>query len=163
MKHVVSRFFSRTILADGILEVEGSIPFGSTEKACEELTSLLSFRIQETYWIWMSPMGQLDPVSSGEPPRTSAGPIHSPRLRDLSAEQWKSGAAAWLGWLFDGLDMHLYILVAAPFVAELLAADEKDPAVRFFGSWIQAAFLIGWRSAAASSASWAIGWGAAAP
>ncbi len=42
------------------------------------------------------------------------------RLRELSPGQWKSGVAAWLGWLFDGLDMHLYVLVAAPFVAELL-------------------------------------------
>jgi MFS family permease len=67
------------------------------------------------------------------------------RLRDLSPQQWKSGVAAWLGWLFDGLDMHLYVLVAAPFVAELLGvASEKDPAVGLYSSWIQAAFLIGW-------------------
>src|SRR6516164_3559019 len=67
------------------------------------------------------------------------------RLRDLSAQQWKSGVAAWLGWLFDGLDMHLYVLVATPFVAELLGADDpKSPAVGYYGSWIQAAFLIGW-------------------
>jgi MFS family permease len=67
------------------------------------------------------------------------------RLRDLSAQQWKSGIAAWLGWLFDGLDMHLYVVVAAPFVAELLgAASGRDPLVGFYSSWIQAAFLIGW-------------------
>ena len=67
------------------------------------------------------------------------------RLRDLSPRQWKSGAAAWLGWMFDGLDMHLYVLVAAPFVAELLHAEsQKDPAVKFYSSWIQAAFLFGW-------------------
>jgi MFS family permease len=66
------------------------------------------------------------------------------RLRDLSSHQWKSGAAAWLGWMFDGLDMHLYTLVATPFVAELLRADQKDPAVGYYSSWIQAAFLIGW-------------------
>ena len=67
------------------------------------------------------------------------------RLSDLTAQQWKSGIAAWLGWLFDGLDMHLYVLVAAPFVAELLGvADQKDPAVGYYSSWIQAAFLIGW-------------------
>ena len=66
-------------------------------------------------------------------------------LRELTPEQWKSGAAAWLGWLFDGLDMHLYILVAAPFVAELLSiSDQKDKQVDYYGSWIQAAFLIGW-------------------
>ena len=52
------------------------------------------------------------------------------RLRDLSAAQWKSGVAAWLGWLFDGLDMHLYTLVAAPFVAQLIAAQSTtDPMV----------------------------------
>jgi MFS family permease len=66
-------------------------------------------------------------------------------LRDISSSQWKSGLAAWLGWLFDGLDMHLYTLVAAPFVATLLAvSDANDPRVRWYVSWIQAAFLLGW-------------------
>src|SRR5262245_42639702 len=65
-------------------------------------------------------------------------------LRELSPQQWKSGVAAWLGWLFDGLDMHLYVLVAAPFVAELLSTHEKDPQVGRYSSIIMAAFLIGW-------------------
>ena len=66
-------------------------------------------------------------------------------LRDLSSAQWRSGLAAWLGWLFDGLDMHLYTLVAAPFVMELLSAGSPaDPLVREKSSWIQAAFLTGW-------------------
>lgn len=78
-----------------------------------------------------------------------AAPQHSPadaaRLRDLSPTQWKSGAAAWLGWLFDGLDMHLYTLVAAPFVTELLPLPQKnDSSVGYYSSLIQAAFLIGW-------------------
>ncbi len=69
----------------------------------------------------------------------------SQRLRDLSSAQWKSGIAAWLGWLFDGLDMHLYVLVATPFVAELLHVENpKDPLVGYYSSWIQAAFLVGW-------------------
>lgn len=63
----------------------------------------------------------------------------------ITPEQKKSAAAAWLGWFFDGLDMHLYLLVAAPFVAELLhAASDKDPAVTRTSGWIQAAFLVGW-------------------
>ena len=66
------------------------------------------------------------------------------RLSDLDANQWKSGAAAWLGWMFDGLDMHLYTLVAASFVASLLHTDAKDPAVREHMGYIQAAFLFGW-------------------
>jgi MFS family permease len=76
------------------------------------------------------------------------GGINDPRgqrLGDLTAAQWKSGAAAWLGWLFDGLDMHLYTLVAAPFVATLLElSDPADARVRWYGSWIQASFLLGW-------------------
>src|SRR5438045_5642875 len=76
-----------------------------------------------------------------DPP--ARGEIRS--LRDLSPHQWKSGIAAWLGWLFDGLDMHLYVLVATPFVAELLnTTNLQDPMVGYYGSWIQAAFLIGW-------------------
>jgi MFS family permease len=67
------------------------------------------------------------------------------RVRDLSSQQWKSGIAAWLGWLFDGLDMQLYVLVAGPFVAELLGvADPKGKDVGYYSSLIQAAFLIGW-------------------
>src|SRR5205085_5754541 len=43
------------------------------------------------------------------------------------------------------LDMHLYVLVATPFVAELLGGiDQKDQRVRDCSAWIQAAFLIGW-------------------
>ena len=73
-----------------------------------------------------------------------AGP-EARSFRELSPQQWKSGIAAWLGWMFDGLDMHLYTIVAAPFVAQLLhVADLADPAVKAKSSWIQAAFLVGW-------------------
>ncbi len=63
----------------------------------------------------------------------------------LTSYQWKSGIAAWLGWLFDGLDMHLYTIVAAPFIATLIqASSPTDAMVKEKSSWIQAAFLIGW-------------------
>ncbi len=69
-------------------------------------------------------------------------PVRS--LRELSPQQWRSGAAAWLGWMFDGLDMHLYTLVAAPFVMQLVhAASTSDALVKEKSSWIQAAFLLG--------------------
>ena len=59
--------------------------------------------------------------------------------------QLRSGIAAWLGWMFDGLDMHLYTLVAAPFVALLLGGlATTDSAVGKYASIIQAAFLLGW-------------------
>lgn len=66
------------------------------------------------------------------------------RLRDLSPQQVRSGVAAWLGWMFDGLDMHLYTLVATPFVAELLRLSQSDTAVGRHGAIINAGFLAGW-------------------
>lgn len=73
------------------------------------------------------------------------------RLRDLSKQQVHSGVAAWLGWMFDGLDMHLYTLVAQPYVASLLGfavvgalSDEARHLVDSRSSIIQAAFLVGW-------------------
>lgn len=81
-------------------------------------------------------------------PSESANTVVVPRdvtrLSDLSPQQIKSGLAAWLGWLFDGLDIELYVIVAAPFVAELLHVSQKDPQVGYYSSLIQAAFLIGW-------------------
>jgi len=76
------------------------------------------------------------------PPSHSSQEIH--HLRDLSPQQRRSGLAAWLGWLFDGLDMHLYTLVATAFVAQLLVTGEGDPEVGKKASIIQAAFLVGW-------------------
>jgi MFS family permease len=64
--------------------------------------------------------------------------------RSLSPQQRKSGLAAWLGWLFDGLDMHIYTLVATPFVAALLLLPANHADVGFKSSIIQAAFLVGW-------------------
>ncbi len=66
------------------------------------------------------------------------------KLSELTEHQKKSGFAAWLGWFFDGLDLHLYTLVATVFVAQLLATPEKHPDVARYGSVIQAAFLLGW-------------------
>ncbi len=72
-------------------------------------------------------------------------PLSSPASpTTISSEQKKSGLAAWLGWMFDGLDMHLYTLVAVPFVAELLRVTPGSPEASTKASIIQAAFLVGW-------------------
>ena len=79
----------------------------------------------------------------------SSAPAEARSLKELSPSQWKSGIAAWLGWLFDGLDLHLYTLVATAFVTLLLGysgaldADAKAN-VGEKAAWIQASFLIGW-------------------
>jgi len=79
-----------------------------------------------------------------------AAPPEATRLGELSSYQWKSGIAAWLGWLFDGLELHLYTLVATPLVIHLLAAaSAADPAVKEKTAYIQAAFLIGWAAGGA--------------
>lgn len=74
-----------------------------------------------------------------------AAPPEATHLRDITPLQWKSGIAAWLGWLFDGLELHLYTLVATPLVVTLLHAQSAaDPAVKEKSAYIQASFLIGW-------------------
>lgn len=92
----------------------------------------------------MAESAQRAEAETGEPTAKRPAGQEVTRLSDLSATQWKSGIAAWLGWLFDGLDMHLYTLVATPFVAQLLHVGQKDDAVGYYGSVIQAAFLVGW-------------------
>src|SRR5438552_13085498 len=97
-------------------------------------------RNEEVAFVASGPANQ-----SGLPLASVISAREATRLRDLSAQQWKSGIAAWLGWLFDGLDMHLYGLVAAPFVAHLLGdLDKKSAEVTTTTSWIQASFLVGW-------------------
>lgn len=80
-----------------------------------------------------------------DPSAPAAAPREAQSLRELSPQQWRSGIAAWLGWLFDGLELHLYTLIATPLVVQLLAAPSAaDPAVKEKSAYIQAAFLVGW-------------------
>lgn len=66
-------------------------------------------------------------------------------LRGIAPGQWKAGIAAWLGWLFDGLELHLYTLVAGPLVLQLLnSTDAGSPVAQQKTAFIQAAFLAGW-------------------
>jgi MFS family permease len=66
------------------------------------------------------------------------------RLQELTPQQKRSGLAAWLGWMFDGLDMHIYTLVALPYVALLMQLEPSDERVGQHGAIINAAFLVGW-------------------
>src|SRR5947208_1045172 len=78
-------------------------------------------------------------------PESTPSPQDSGKSGPLSPTQWRSGIAAWLGWTFDGLEMHLYTLVAAPFVAELLGGlKTTDSQVTHYSSLIQGSFLLGW-------------------
>ena len=91
----------------------------------------------------LEPARQTEIAANLSPPE-GATPEAS-RLSELTPQQWRSGTAAWLGWLFDGLDMHLYTLVAAPVVLQLIGTvSNADPGVKEKSAYIQAAFLLGW-------------------
>ena len=88
-------------------------------------------------------MGTVSSDGAAQTGASTAGEVT--HLRQLTRQQWRSGIAAWLGWTFDGLDMYLYTLVAAPFVAQLLgAASTTDSRVGRYGSIIQGGFMLGW-------------------
>jgi len=94
----------------------------------------------------MLPIQRMDTAKASEPAQTAPGTAgDGTHLRQITRQQWRSGIAAWLGWTFDGLDMHLYTLVAAPFVAQLLGATSTtDSRVGQYGSIIQGGFMLGW-------------------
>src|SRR5438128_5227046 len=99
--------------------------------------------------MFSSPCSQrsMETTSANAADASAAAPpaVEATHLRQLSRQQWRSGIAAWLGWTFDGLDMHLYTLVATPFVAQLLGGlSTADPRVGRYSSIIQAGFLFGW-------------------
>jgi MFS family permease len=84
-------------------------------------------------------------VPPGVTPAATASRAEATKFSELTSQQKKSGLAAWLGWTFDGLDMHLYTLVYAQFVAELLGVTStRDPSVGYHAAIIQAGFLLGW-------------------
>jgi len=97
-------------------------------------------------WVCHAGVHSMETVQPNTPAEPALGPAsEASGLRQISKQQWRSGAAAWLGWTFDGLDMHLYTLVAAPFVAQLLGGlSTADPEVGRYSSIIQGAFLLGW-------------------
>src|SRR3954468_2047110 len=84
------------------------------------------------------------PLADRALPSASTSPREATRLSELSPLQWKSGIAAWLGWLFDGLELHLYTLVAGPLVLRLLDYTTDGALLNEKKAYIQAAFLIGW-------------------
>ena len=77
-------------------------------------------------------------MSEQQPPHP--GPPDGP----VTSVQKKALLAAWLGWMFDGLDGYLYVMVAGPFVTHLLGKTKPDAEVASKAAIIQAVFLVGW-------------------
>src|SRR3954452_4377745 len=63
--------------------------------------------------------------------------------RQAAQGKWLALAAALLGWMFDGLEMGLFPLVARPALRELLGAGTDEAIVGKWFGVITAGFLVG--------------------
>src|SRR5689334_11519241 len=74
-----------------------------------------------------------------------AQPVSAPASKVLAAVEqkpWLVLVAAFLGWMFDGLEMGIFPLVARPALQELLQVANDDGIGKWMG-YITASFLIG--------------------
>ena len=66
----------------------------------------------------------------------------SPPSRQPSRDQWLVLTAAFLGWMFDGVEQGIFPLVARPALQDLLGV-EADRLIGTWMGWITAWFLLG--------------------
>jgi SHS family sialic acid transporter-like MFS transporter len=73
--------------------------------------------------------------------------IKDPMQNSVSnSAKWMTLTAAFLGWMFDGLEMGLFPLVARPALKELMGSDAAGGIAEGIGgwmAWITAGFLVG--------------------
>ena len=61
--------------------------------------------------------------------------------------------AAFLAWMFAGLEISLFVLIHRQMVPGLLGVDTSEPVITQWFAWFQAAFLLG-----AAAGGWLFGW-----
>src|SRR4051812_21707354 len=69
-----------------------------------------------------------------------------PASQSVTRIQWLVLSAAFLGWMFDGLEMGIFPLVARPALQTMLPVAANTPPDQFVGMWmgrITALFLVG--------------------
>ena len=76
----------------------------------------------------------------------------SPPSRQPSRDQWLVLTAAFLGWMFDGVEQGIFPLVARPALQDLLGV-EADRVIGTWMGWITAWFLLG-----AAAGGFVFGW-----
>jgi len=69
---------------------------------------------------------------------------NQPWYHGISRYQWWILAAAFLGWMFDGMDTTLYLLTLRPMMTDLLGPAATASDVAYYGGIIIAVFLVGW-------------------
>ncbi len=62
----------------------------------------------------------------------------------LTGRQWQVLVVAWLGWMFDVMDILVYNYVKTPACRDLLRASPGDPAIAQWAGGILAISLCGW-------------------
>jgi len=87
-----------------------------------------------------NPPGIGQPASPSHPPRASVAV--APESQRITRAQWLVLAAAFFGWMFDGVEIGLFPLVARPALQELLS-DMGDAEVGRWNGVIVACFLLG--------------------
>jgi len=68
------------------------------------------------------------------------------KLPGIAQGQWMVLVAAFLGWMFDGLEMGIFPLVARPALLDMMPPDAGMGPDQFVGFWmarIMALFLVG--------------------
>src|SRR5438477_10426364 len=86
----------------------------------------------------------------------AAVPMTPRKLPAIGHGQWMVLVAAFLGWMFDGLELGIFPLVARPALLDLMPADAGMAPDKFVGFWmarILALFLVG-----AAFGGWTFGW-----
>src|SRR5437667_12108081 len=76
----------------------------------------------------------------------NAPPAPPPNRATLTRPQWLVLAAAFLGWMFDGLERGCFPLVARPALQSMMPAAAALGQDQFVGLWmsrITASFLVG--------------------
>ena len=92
-------------------------------------------------------MTQTDPVvapaaPAGDAPAAALPLDHAPPATTQKGRMMVL-LAAFLGWMFDGLEMGIFPQVARPSLVSLLPAGAGEGAIGFWHGWIDALFLIG--------------------
>ena len=73
---------------------------------------------------------------------------------NLSTRQrWLVLVAAFLGWMFAGLEISLFVLISRPAMRDLIGTSASEATVGDWFAWYQCAFLLG-----AASGGWLFGW-----
>lgn len=76
-----------------------------------------------------------------------SAPIHSPAKQPLSNRRLAAVLiTAFLGWMFDGLEMGIFPLIARPALQQMQATQGIIPTDAYIGAWmgyVTAAFLLG--------------------